>query len=195
MEDLKAITTKDIQKLLKIAMNKTTTPDFNKKLGIENFDKNNITKFRHHCKNVKLRHIYYRLISRDFFTMEKMLKYKMTATDRCQRCNEKETYKHLLWECEETKKVWKSYNEYLAKIKYEHGKIEKYEDIFSIQDISALSIIKMKIIKEMIQITRPTGWTLDNVEKIAKELKNIELYYSLSKHCITKNMQKWNRIK
>jgi hypothetical protein len=107
-KELEKITTKEIQKLLKEAMNKITKQDFDSKLGIENFDKNNITKFRHHCKNVKLRHIYYRLISRDFFTMEKMLKYKMVTSDKCQRCNGKETLKHLLWDCVEAKKLWKA---------------------------------------------------------------------------------------
>ena len=62
---------------------------------------------------MKLRHIYYRLISRDFFTMEKIQKYKMVTTDKCQRCDMKKTTKHLLWECVETKKIWKSYNEYV----------------------------------------------------------------------------------
>ena len=127
--------------------------------------------------------------------MEKMLKYKMTANDRCQRCNGKETYKHLLWECEETKKVWKSYNEYVKKINYDQGKIGKYEDIFITSDISALSTIKMKIVQEIIQIKRPTGWTTENVEKIAQDLKNIEIYNSKSKFCMNKIMNKWNRIK
>ena len=74
-------------------MNKITKQDFDLKLSIENFDKNNIIKFRHHCKNVKLRQINYKFISRDFFTMEKMLKYKMVRSDKYQRCNGKETFK------------------------------------------------------------------------------------------------------
>ena len=88
-------------------MNKITKQNFNVKLEIKNFDKNNFTKFRHHCKNVKLRHIYFRLISRDFFTMEKMLKYKMVSSDKCQRCNGKEIFEHLFWECVEAKKCGK----------------------------------------------------------------------------------------
>ena len=175
-------------------MNKITKQDFDSKLGIENFDKNNITKFRHHCKNIKLRHIYYRLISRDFFTMEKMLKYKMVTSDKCQRCNGKETLKHLLWDCVEAKKVWKSYNEYLQKTDYAQSKIQNYEDIYITQDISALSTVKMKIIQEMIQIQRPMGWSMDNVEKIAKEMKNIELYNSKANNNFDKTRKKWNKI-
>ena len=128
-KELKDITTKEIQKLLKAAMNKTTNQNHDAKLGIVNFDKNNIIKFRHHCKNVKLRQIQFRLLSKDFFTMEKMFKYKMVATDKCQRCNEKETYKHLLWDCEETKKIWTSYNEYLTHINHPQEKLENYRDV------------------------------------------------------------------
>ena len=53
-KELEKITTKDIQKLLKDAMNKISKQDFNTKLGIANFNINDITKFRSHCKNVKL---------------------------------------------------------------------------------------------------------------------------------------------
>ena len=63
-KELKNITTREIQKLLKLAMNKTTKQDFSMKLGLENFDKNNILKFRHQCKNTKLRHIQFRLCQR-----------------------------------------------------------------------------------------------------------------------------------
>ena len=48
--------------------------------------------------------------------MEKMFKYKMATSEKCQRCNEKQTFKHLFWECVEAKKVWKCFNEYMEKI-------------------------------------------------------------------------------
>ena len=193
-KELKDITTREIQKLLKLAMNKTTKQDFNMRLGLENFDKNNIVKFRHQCKNTKLRHIQFRLLSKDFFTMEKMLKYKMVATDKCQRCNEKETYKHLLWECKEAKKIWINYNNYLQHIKYPQDKIETYQDVYLIPNIIAISTVKMKIIQEMIQIKRPTGWTMETIRKIAMELKNIELYNSKTNNFVDKMRKKWNII-
>jgi hypothetical protein len=39
-----------------------------------------------------------------------------------------------------------------------------------------LSKIKMKVIQGMIQIERPTNWTIENIEKIANDIKNMELY-------------------
>ena len=41
--------------ILKEAMNKTSKQDFNMKLGIQSFSKDHISKFTHHCKNIKLR--------------------------------------------------------------------------------------------------------------------------------------------
>jgi asparagine synthetase B (glutamine-hydrolysing) len=81
-------------------------------LGITDYNKGNISKFRYQCKNVKLRHIYYRLITKDFFTMEKMFKYRMVDNNKCKRCGEVETYKHLLWECREAKNIWQLFNEF-----------------------------------------------------------------------------------
>jgi hypothetical protein len=42
--------------------------DVKNKVGIDNFDEENITRFRSNCKNPKLRNIYSRLIQNDFFT-------------------------------------------------------------------------------------------------------------------------------
>jgi hypothetical protein len=39
-----------------------------------------IGKFRNQCKNSELRHVYLRIFSKDFLTMEKMIKYKWSMT-------------------------------------------------------------------------------------------------------------------
>jgi hypothetical protein len=52
----------------------------------------------------------------------------------------------------------------------------------------------MKIIQEMIQIKRPTGWTMETIRKIAMEMKNIELYNSKTNNSIDKMKKKWNMI-
>ena len=62
----------------------------------------------------------------------------------------------------------------------EHPKevVEKYDDVFMIGNIGMLSKIKMKVIQGMIQIERPTNWTIEHIKKIANEIKNMELYNS-----------------
>ena len=118
----------------------------------------------------------------------------MVNSDKCQRCDERETFKHLLWECVEAKKVWNSYNQYLEKIDYPLGKIQNYEDIFTTQNLSPLSTVKMKIIQEMIQIIRPVEYSMDRVENIAKEMRNIELYNAMSINNLEKTKKKWIKI-
>ena len=176
--ELNKITTKELQRTLKVAKERISVQDFNERLGTIDYKKENIIKFRHQCKNVKLRHIYFRLISKDFFTMEKMFKYKMVNCNKCKRCGNIETYRHLLWECRESRRIWKAYNEFLGMIEHPKEVVEKYDDVFMIGNIGMLSKIKMKVIQGMIQIERPTNWTIEHIKKIANEIKNMELYNS-----------------
>ena len=77
------------------------------------YDGKQISKFRDQCKNVKLRHVHLRLVSRDFYTKERMFRFRMSRTDECERCGEVETYMHLLWGCRgcrEARGVWRSFN-------------------------------------------------------------------------------------
>ena len=188
------VTTKVLQSTLKIITNKISNQDFDLKLGIINYNKEFIGKFRKQCKNVKLRHIYFRLISKDFFTREKMFKYKMIDNNKCKRCGEVESYKHLLWECREASNIWRVYNEYMTKSKQSTSRILSYEEIFNIGDVGVVSKVKMKVIQEMIQIERPVNWSIENIMKIAKNLKNIELYNSAIVHKLHKTRVQWNFV-
>ena len=73
--------------------------DFEHRLGTDSYDSNQIVQFRSQCKNVKLRHIYYRLVSRDFYTKERMFRFGMSRDNECMRCGNIETFRHLMYEC------------------------------------------------------------------------------------------------
>jgi hypothetical protein len=64
---VETITAKDFQLTLKHALGRLEERNFAQKLDVEEFDTNNIDTFRKHCKNIKLRKIYFRLIHNDFF--------------------------------------------------------------------------------------------------------------------------------
>ena len=180
--ELVKVTTKELQRTLKVAKKKVSVQDFNIRLGITDYNKGNISKFRYQCKNVKLRHIYFRLISKDFFTMEKMFKYKMVNNDKCMRCAEVETYKHLLWECGEVQKIWETFNEFVSYINQHEDRVLEYKNVFEIGNQANINKIKIRIIQGMIQIERPKNWTMDNIVKLASEVKRIETYnYKTSK--------------
>ena len=93
---LEAATTKELQVILKLALKKTEALDFAHRLGYQNYDPNEIIKFRSLCQNMKLRHIYYRLITRDFYTKQRMFRFRMRLDDRCMRCGMIEDYRIVL---------------------------------------------------------------------------------------------------
>jgi len=170
------ITVKEFQITLKNALGKLDTLDCNNKLGIENFDMTNLTIFRKNCTNAKLRNIYFRLIHNDFFTHSRMKRYKMTTTDNCPRCGQVETTPHLLWECCHSKRIWEAYNEFMIRSGNPCETVKDYKGIYEVGKTKSSTLIKIRVIQELIQIKRPTNWNIENINVIATELKKIETY-------------------
>jgi hypothetical protein len=69
----KNVNEEELQSTLKVALNLVKSQDFNTRLETSTFNKEFIGKFRRHCKNAKLRHLYFWLVSKNFLTMEKYL--------------------------------------------------------------------------------------------------------------------------
>jgi hypothetical protein len=135
-----AMSTKDWQLVLKSCLNKIETLDFEHRLGTTLYDPSQIVRFREQCKNVKLRHIYFRLVSRDFYTKERMLKFNMSRDNECERCGRVETYCHLMWECTESRRVWDCFNNYILSLNVTFNIVNCYEDVFSIYSDRTISI-------------------------------------------------------
>jgi len=171
------VTTKELQWMLKIALNRITSADFHTKLGINN----NIIDpvlFRKSCKNPKIRNTYFRLIHNDFFTYSRMFKYKMTNNAKCPRCDQTETSYHLLWECNESQKIWKSYNTVLNNLNLNNYNIKCYADIFRVENVDVLSLIKIRLVNEFIQIIRPINWDISRTKNIIIKLRKLEFHNS-----------------
>jgi hypothetical protein len=180
------ITTKELQWILKSALNRIESIKWP-----ENLETIDTITFRKNCKNTKLRNIHFRMVHSDFYTQQRMFKYKMTNDPNCTRCGNTETTKHLLWECQESQNIWKLYNEILDECFLGKSKIVKYENIYETDSVAILSIIKTKIIQEFIQIKRPTNWVKGNIAKIIINLRNIEMYNANKIHTLSKTKQKW----
>ena len=190
-KDINSIVVKELQITLKNALKKIEAQDFNIKLGIENFDEENITSFRNNCKNPKLRNIYFRLIHNDFFTYVRMKKYKMTENDLCPRCGQTENTKHLLWECTHAQNIWKLYNNLMAKIQLNHELVNSFEKIFVAGQTQGTCLVKIKVIQEMIQVERPRNWDMDKLKNVVSELMKIELYNAKKNRTVDKFEIKW----
>ena len=174
--DINKITTKELQSILKLNLGKISAQDHRAKLGIEEFNKENILKFRRKCKNIKLRHVFFRLISGDIFSKERMCRFGMINNNTCERCQQVESTRHLLWECVESRNIWDLFNLWLVHNNPMSNKINEYQDIFNIDECAHVCKVKMKIIQEMIQIERPSGWNLDQINVLSNDIKRIELY-------------------
>ena len=174
--DLSKVTTKELQIILKLNLGKISSQDHKTKLGIEDFDKESITKFRNKCKNIRLRHVYFRLISGDIFSKERMCRFGMINNNRCERCHQIETTKHLLWECAESRNIWELFNSWTANGSSDSRVINEYKEIYHIDNCAHVCKVKMKIMQEMIQIERPRGWNIERINLISNEIKKIELY-------------------
>ena len=182
-----------MQLTLKTIMSKVEVQNFDQRLGIVGYDSTQIGKFRNQCKNIKLRHMYLRLVNRDFYTKERMLRFRMSLSDACERCGEVETYKHLFWECVESGRVWRSFNEYMSEIGHEH-RVDSFERVFTIDDNRMISMIKVRVIQAMIQIARPVGWGVGRIRGLALELKCIELYNSAIAGKLEATRINWERV-
>ena len=187
-KNINVINTKEIQTIMKNALKKLTTTNFKEKLGIENFQEDNIIKLRSKCQNAKFRNLYFRLIHNDFYTHVRMKKYKMCQTDQCPRCGLVETSKHLLWECAHVQKIWNIYNQVII-----DDQINTYEDIFKVSDSHSNIMIKMKTIQELIQIDRPKNWNRDTLIDKIKGLMNIEKHNAYNLKTIEKYNKKWKK--
>jgi len=191
-KDITIITAKELQVLLKNALGRIESLNVNNKLGIQNYDEENISKFRTNCKNSKLRNIYFRLIHNDFYTRVRMKKFGMTNNEDCPRCGEIETSEHLLWNCAHVKNIWSLFNQIMCQVSLHNECVTLYEDVFRVGSHPANCMIKIKIIQALIQIERPTYWNRQNILDIINDLRKVEKYNSSITRTIDKFKIKWN---
>ena len=104
-----------------------------------------------------------------------MSRFGKSRTDHCERCGEGETYRHLFWECIESGRVWRSFNEYMREIGHGH-RVNNYQDVFNIDNNRIISMIKVRVIQAMIQIIRPTGWNVERIKVIKIFVKLISTH-------------------
>jgi hypothetical protein len=193
-KEIGSITVKELQITLKFILKRIDELDVKQKLGISSYDEENISTLRKNIRNSKLRNIYFRLIHNDFFTGVKMKKYKMTETDECARCGQTETLKHLLWECNEASNIWNIYNSFVTEYSDDTITVKSYNDVFYAIRSPSLCLIKTKLIQELIQIKRPTNWTIINLNNIISNLVDMEQHIAAKERKLDKFKIKWHNL-
>ncbi len=189
------MSTKVIQAVLKTILKKTEQVNFAEKLGVNVFELENIMKFRESCKNTRLRNIYFRAIHNDLFSNERMKRFKMVESDKCNRCDEVESSKHLLWECIESRRIWNLYNKVIKEQTQIADSVLIFDDIFKMHENKVLNMIKVKIIQQLIQIIRPVRWTENKITEIIIELRKIEWHNSNILYYKQKHNIRWEKFR
>ena len=118
----------------------------------------------------------------------------MIDNPNCQRCGLEETTKHLLWDCRESQKIWVFLNEILTENSHYSSRINKYSDIYRTESNNVVSIIKMKIIQEMIQIERPINWNKEKIIQIILRMRDLEIPSTIGKSRNINIIHKWNNF-
>ena len=122
--------------------------------------------------------MFFRLISGDIFSKERMCRFGMINNNLCERCQQVESTRHFLWECVEARNIWELFNTWVMSNRPLFNVVNEYQDIYNIDVCAHVCKVKMKIIQEMIQIERPRGWNLEQINLISMDIKKIELYNS-----------------
>ena len=60
--------------------------------------------------------------------------------------------------------------------------VNNYNDIYVVENNAQTCKVKIKIIQEMIQITRPRYWNLEHINNIDKNLRGMENYNKTINH-------------
>ena len=123
-----------------------------------------------------------------------MLKFKMTESDSCPRCGEIETTKHLLWQCREVKTIWNIYNSLMHALSQTHEIVVAYEDILKPGERPENTMIKIKLIQQLIQIERPSNWKRNDLTRMINEILKIEKYNHIVAKNIGKYEHKWSKL-
>ena len=75
-----------------------------------------------------------------------------------------------------------------------NSEVRCYEDVFGIEKLGVVNKVKMKVVQAMIQVERPINWSVENVEKLIKEISSVELYNAAVLGKVEEAKQKWGTI-
>jgi len=174
----RAITVKSIRsRILKTPANPVFT--FESKLNIvRNEQLNPFIINRMANKSEHMRMIKFRFLHCDIFSKQRMFKFKMCESDRCDYCGNVETIRHLIWECERAKRVWETLNNFLRACGIDQ--VIDYSSLYTgINPINlVIEILITKVTQLILQIDRSN---LISEQKLKSEIIFLSKMYKDSK--------------
>ena len=92
------------------------------------------------------------------------------------------------------KNIWSLYNTLMTQIGKSCELVNNFEDLVKSCNSPEISIVKVKVIQQLIQIERPMNWDQDKLHTIIRELINIEQYNANASRSIDKFNMKWKYL-
>ena len=80
----------------------------------------------------------------------------------------------------------------MIKVSQSRDCVNNYQSIYTTANLPATTLIKIKVIQEMIQILRPKSWNKDKMEDLVKDLFTTENYIARKNHDLEKFYKKWS---
>jgi hypothetical protein len=106
--------------------------------------------------SVKHKNTMLRVLNGDIFCNERLLKFGLTVTDKCQRCGMKETSVHILQECKYVNYIWENFAKILLKIGIRFNlTLENILNLGSFANNQAISTMVAEIISKITSYDRP----------------------------------------
>ena len=115
-------------------------------------------------------HVFFRGISGDIFSKERMCRFGMVDNNTCERRERVEASKHLLWHCRELRNIWRLYNDWIANDARASKSVFEYEDIFWVDDNAHVCKLKVQIMQEKIQIIKQGHGIRKGLEILVNQL-------------------------
>ena len=175
--------------------------NLNTEMDIESYHKY-IFQVKFTTNATKLRDFHYRLLTRIITTNMHLKWYKIKNSDICERCkNSTETYVHLFYECELSRKVWNKMLNFLKKCDPQISD----QCLFNARNIilncmheDANNVINSLVlnVKQIIYRNRCLGKNnkIIKIEQIVKDLHDMEHYEASKNNRMVVHYKKWSSI-
>jgi hypothetical protein len=145
--------------------------------------------------SIKHKNIMLRLLNGDIFCNERLKRFKFKESDLCEKCNEIETSKHLIYECPTIHQTWINLSKILSKYN-----INFEPSIYNILNVGdhCTDIATMTIVAEILNITiqkhRPPTLGEDSITMIINRLVKFEQFSARNQNSWKKFNKFWTKF-
>ena len=185
--DLNTITSRMINLIIKLTLNKIVVYDPAERYGIDSSLFTNVANTWQNVrllKNPTLRAIRMKILHKDVWTNEKRKKLGISNDDKCTICGDVETTFHQLFMCENAQRMWRLLNTIVGMVIPRES--VDFASLISVSSDLMIETMKACIFKLLIQIDRSSTLTPLNIAR------SVSFYLTVEYKCLSKNLKRNN---